>query len=86
MQSQNVNILTRSLKFKQLGVKLQNLQNSNKIFNILCQVAATGTLRQQDHSRYSYSGSRINRFNQFSRGGDAQVACVCHVMCNQLMY
>ena len=30
MQLQNVNILTRSLKFKQLDVKLQNSQNSNK--------------------------------------------------------
>ena len=30
MQSQNINVLTRSLKFKQLGVKLQNSQNSSK--------------------------------------------------------
>ena len=30
MQSQNVNVLTKSLKFKQLDVKLQNLQNPGK--------------------------------------------------------
>ena len=30
MQSQNINVLTRSLKFKQLGVKLQNPQNPSK--------------------------------------------------------
>ena len=30
MQSQNVNVLTESLKFKQLDVKLQNPQNPNK--------------------------------------------------------
>ena len=30
MQSQNVNVLTKSLKFKQLDVKLQNPQNSIK--------------------------------------------------------
>ena len=30
MQLQNVNVLTKNLKFKQLDVKLQNPQNSNK--------------------------------------------------------
>ena len=30
MQPYNVNVLTRSLKFKRLDVKLQNSQNSNK--------------------------------------------------------
>ena len=31
MQSQNVNILTKNLKFKQFDIKLQNSQNSNKL-------------------------------------------------------
>ena len=30
MQLQNVNVLTKSLKFKQFDVKLQNSQNSSK--------------------------------------------------------
>ena len=35
MQSHNVNVLTKSLKFKRLDVKLQNSQNSNK-FLMFC--------------------------------------------------